>query len=176
MMMATLRPNRCYRDVDKPPYTRKEYVKGVPQPKVVHFIMGNLSAEFPVKVNLVATRPIQIRHNALEAARVAANKYLTKMCGRMGYKFQIRVYPHQILREHKMATGAGADRISDGMRLAFGKPIGTAARVKEGQAIMTVWVNPDKFPAAKEALRRAAMKLPVPCKVVIEEGKELIKQ
>ena len=28
MMMATLRPNRCYRDVDKPPYTRKEYVKG----------------------------------------------------------------------------------------------------------------------------------------------------
>ncbi|WP_456471851.1 50S ribosomal protein L16 [Methanocaldococcus sp.] len=173
--MASLRPNRCYRDVDKPPYTRKEYIKGVPQPKVVHFIMGNLSADFPVQLDLVSTKAIQIRHNALEAARVAANKYLTKQCGRLGYKFQIRVYPHQVLREHKMATGAGADRISDGMRLAFGKPIGTAARVKEGQAVMSVWVNPDKYEAAKEALRRAAMKLPMPCKIVISKGRELLK-
>ena len=174
-MMATLRPNRCYRDVDKPPYTRKEYVKGVPQPKVVHFIMGNLSAEFPVKVNLVATRPIQIRHNALEAARVAANKYLTKMCGRMGYKFQIRTYPHQILREHKMATGAGADRISDGMRLAFGKPIGTAARVRKGQKIITISTTPEKVYDATEALRRCAMKMPVKCKIEIGKGAELVK-
>ncbi|AEF96318.1 50S ribosomal protein L16 [Methanotorris igneus] len=171
-----LRPGKCYRGVDKPPYTRKEYIRGVPQPKIVHYIMGDPRRDFPIQMSLVVKEPVQIRHNALEAARVAGNKYLMKKCGRMGYRFQIRVYPHQVLREHKMACGAGADRISDGMRLAFGKPIGTAARVRKNQPVITVWVDPDKVNDAKEALRRCAMKLPVSCKIVIEKGKELIKQ
>ncbi|HIP84120.1 MAG TPA: 50S ribosomal protein L16 [Methanothermococcus okinawensis] len=163
-----LRPGRCYRDVDKPAYTRKEYVRGVPQPKIVHFVMGNLSEEFPVAVHLVSKNDVQIRHNALEAARVIGNKYIQSKCGRMGYRMLIRVYPHQILRENKMASGAGADRISDGMRLAFGKPIGTAARVKKGQKIITIYTNPEKIEDAKEALRRCAMKIPAKCKIVVE--------
>ncbi|MDK2789868.1 MAG: large subunit ribosomal protein L10e [Methanothermococcus sp.] len=170
-----LRPGRCYRSTDKQAYTRKEYVRGVPQPKVVHYIMGNLSYDFPVEVHLVSKNDVQIRHNALESARIAGNKYILSKCGRTGYKFQIRVYPHQILRENKMAAGAGADRISDGMRLAFGKPVGTAARVKKGQKIITIYVNPDKVQDAKEALRRSAMKLPTACKIEIGKGAELVK-
>ena len=171
-----LRPNKCYRDVDKPAYTRKEYVRGVPQPKVVHYVMGNTSVEFPVEIHLVVKDDVQIRHNALESARIVGNKYVQGKCGKLGYKFQIRVYPHQILRENKMASGAGADRISDGMRLAFGKPIGTAARVKKGQKIITVSTTPDKVDDAKEALRRCAMKMPVKCKIVIGKGAELVKK
>ena len=48
----------------------------------------------------------------------------------MGYFFQLRIYPHHILRENPLAAGAGADRMSTGMKCAFGKPISVAARVK----------------------------------------------
>lgn len=170
-----LRPARCYRDVTKRAYTRKEYVRAVPQPKVVHYVMGNMSTEFPVEFHLVSKTDILIRHNALEASRIAGNKYIMRECGRLGYKFHIRVYPHQILRENKMAAGAGADRISDGMRLSFGKAVGTAANVAKGQTIISLGVNPDKYKEAKEALRRCSMKLPTACKVVVVKGQDLIK-
>jgi len=171
-----LRPGRCYRDVDKPAYTRKEYIRAVPQPKVVHYVMGNKSDEFPVEVHLIAKDSVQIRHNALESARIVGNKYAQSKCGKLGYRFHIRVYPHQVLRENKMASGAGADRISDGMRLAFGKAIGTAARVRKGQKIITIHTTPDKVDVAKEALRRCAMKMPVKCKIEIGKGAELVKK
>jgi large subunit ribosomal protein L10e len=98
-----------------------------------------------------------------------------KSTGRLNFRLKLRVYPHQVLRENKMATGAGADRVQDGMRGAFGKPVGTAARVASDQKVFTVFVNPPNFLKAKEALRRASMKVPPPCRIVIDEGIELIK-
>jgi large subunit ribosomal protein L10e len=44
-----------------------------------------------------------------------------------GYSFKVLVYPHNVIREHKMAQGAGADRISRGMSQAFGRPMFVAA-------------------------------------------------
>ncbi|RLE62509.1 MAG: 50S ribosomal protein L16, partial [Thermoprotei archaeon] len=55
-----------------------------------------------------------------------------------------------------------------GMRLAFGTPIGRAARVKAYQTIMYVRVSKENIDTAKEALRRAASKIPVPCRIIIE--------
>lgn len=126
-------------------------------------------------VSLSVDEPCQIRHIALEAARIAANRYLMKSTGRLNFRLKLRVYPHQVLRENKMATGAGADRVQDGMRGAFGKPVGTAARVASDQKVFTVFVDPPNFLKAKEALRRASMKVPPPCRIVIDEGIELIK-
>ncbi|MDK2782319.1 MAG: large subunit ribosomal protein L10e [Archaeoglobi archaeon] len=169
------KPGRMYRDIKGPAYTRKEYIGGIPGVKIPQFDMGNLTADFPVSVSLVAKEACQIRHIALEAARVAANKYLMSKVGRSNFHFKVRVYPHHVLRENKMATGAGADRVSKGMRKAFGKPVGTAARVKAGQKIMTVETTPQHFLAVKEALRRASNKLPTPCSIVIDKGAELLK-
>jgi len=169
------KPGRMYRDIKGPAYTRKEYIGGIPGVKVAQFDMGNLAAEFPISVSLVAKEACQIRHIALEAARVIANKYMMSKAGRTNYHLKLRVYPHHVLRENKMATGAGADRVSKGMRRAFGKPVGTAARVKADQKIMTVETTPQNFLAAKEALRRAASKLPTPCCIVIDKGAELLK-
>ena len=84
---------------------------GVPGSKVVHYDMGNLNTEFPVTLTLVAKEPCQIRHTALEAARVTANRYLMTYVGRLNFHMKLRVYPHQVLRENKQATGAGADQI-----------------------------------------------------------------
>ncbi len=170
------KPGRMYRNVDGPAYTRREYMGGVPNPKIVHFEMGNVKAknEFPVELSLVVDEACQIRHNALEAARIIANKHLGKI-GSANYFLWIRVYPHQVIREHKMATGAGADRISSGMSKAFGKAVGTAARVRSGQVIMSARVHPHNVEKAKHALREASYKLPSPCKIVITRGAELIK-
>ena len=75
-----------------------------------------------------------------------------------------------MLRENKIAQGAGADRISEGMRHAFGKAVGTAARVKRGQALITLKVKHSGITAAKEALRKAGAKLPTPIRIRITEG------
>ncbi len=70
------------------------------------------------------------------------------------------------------ATGAGADRISSGMRHAYGKNVGLAARVNPGQKVMSVYTNKANALKAKEALRKASMKLPSPCTIVFERGDE----
>jgi large subunit ribosomal protein L10e len=116
----------------------------------------------------------QVRHIALEAARITANRLLTKKAGANNFYFNIRIYPHQVLRENKLATGAGADRVSSGMRAAFGKAVGTAARVHPGQPIITLRVPVSAVAAAKEALWSASLKLPTPCYIVIDKGKELL--
>ena len=137
--------------------------------------MGDTRAEFEYEARLIALKKAQIRHNALEAARIATNRFLNEKLSQ-NYRLQIHPYPHIILRENKMIFGAHADRLQDGMRRSFGKPIGTAARVRPNQTIITVNVNADDVEVAKEALKRGSAKLPIPCRIVIEKReKEEVK-
>ena len=136
------KPGKMYRNLAKKAYTRREYMGGVPGSKIVQFEMGNLSQEFPTEIDLIVEETCQIRHSALEASRISINRKLLKDVGRTNFHFKVRVYPHHVLRENKQATGAGADRVSEGMRLAFGKAVGTAARVEAGQMIFTVFSTP----------------------------------
>ena len=59
-----------------------------------------------------------------------------------------------------MIAAAGADRLSDGMRRAFGKANSLAARVERGQVIMEMNVKEEHLEAAKNALKNACVKLP----------------
>jgi large subunit ribosomal protein L10e len=156
------KPAKMYRNISKKAYTRREYMGGVPGNKIVQFEMGNLSQEFPLEVDLLVDEACQIRHSALEAARITANRRLMKDVGRSNFHFKVRVFPHHVLRENKQATGAGADRVSEGMRLAFGKAVGTAARVEPGQKIMTVFSTPPYLEKIKDALRHSGHKIPTP--------------
>ena len=165
-----LRPARCYTHFTSPPYTRKEYIPGIPPPKIVKFVMGT-ERDYEYVLELRVKEGGQIRHNALEAARIMCNKYLATEVGDQNYYFRVRVYPHHVLRENKMMAFAGADRLQDGMRQAFGKPIGTAARVRPGQAVLEVRVDRDHLEKAKEALRRGASKLPLPAEMIIKKVK-----
>ncbi|MCD6547299.1 MAG: 50S ribosomal protein L16 [Nanoarchaeota archaeon] len=164
--MAKLRKGVCYRRIERP-YTRKSrkreksYVRGAPYPKIVLFDMGNRSADFPYRVSLISKDNVQIRHNALEAARVAVNKKLSKKVGEANYYFKVKVYPHHVLRENPLAAGAGADRFQTGMSHSFGKPIGLAAQVKKGQEIMYVDTTEKYVDIAKEALKQAIYKCPM---------------
>lgn len=162
------KPGRMYRNLAKKAYTRREYMGGVPGNKVVQFDLGNLQDSFPNEVSLVVEESCQIRHSALEAARISCNRWLMKDIGRANFRMKIRTYPHHVLRENKQATGAGADRVSEGMRLAFGKPVGTAARVSSQQKVISVFTTPQYIDKAKTALSHGAHKLPSPCRILVE--------
>jgi len=170
-----IRPGRCYHAITKRPWTRisirrppKSYVKGVPASKIHQFEGGNVAGKdgFPLVYHLISCRDVQMRSNCLEAARLAASKWLEKHLGTTGFFIKILPYPHHILRENAMATGAGADRFSEGMRQSFGKPIGQAARIRERQNVILVRTPAGKDDIVKEALRRACTKLPGACRVV----------
>jgi large subunit ribosomal protein L10e len=157
---------RNYRQVKGQAYTRKKFAKGFPPPKIVKFSMGDVKANFEIEARLIALKRAQIRHSALEAARVATNRVLMdKLIN--DYFMQVHPYPHIILRENKMIFGAHADRLQQGMRRSFGKGIGTAARVEPDQTIITVKVKANAVETAKESLKRGSAKLPIPCKVVV---------
>lgn len=131
--------------------------------------MGDPTGSFEYRAFLIAQKAAQVRHNALEAARIATNRLLSDKLGN-NYCLRILPYPHVVLRENKMIFGPHADRLQDGMRLSFGKPIGTAARVKTDQALMMVSVNETGLGATKEALKRGGAKLPIPCRIIIENA------
>ena len=173
------KPSRMYRKLNSQAYTRREYTGGVPNNRITQFTLGDKKAyeakQFPVELELRVKNGCQIRHIALEAGRVTANSRIRKAAGSHGYGMRVRVYPHHILRENKQATGAGADRVSQGMRCSFGKNVGTAARVKPGQAVMTLMTTREHYLSAKDALRKASMKLPSSCRIVVTRGHEHLK-
>jgi large subunit ribosomal protein L10e len=159
---------RNYRPVKGQSYTRKEFARGFPPPKIVKFTMGDTKANFEYEAKLIALKRAQIRHSALEAARVATNRVLMDKLVN-DYLMQIHPYPHVILRENKMIFGAHADRLQQGMRRSFGKAIGTAARIESDQVIITVKVKANAVETAKESLKRGSAKLPIPCRIVVEK-------
>ncbi len=148
-----------YRRGNGQPYARKKYIKGKPQIKIAKF-QGGQAGDYDYNVQLLMNEKIQIRHMAIESARLAANKAVEKVAGETGYFSKLRIYPHVLLRENKMIAAAGADRLQEGMRRAFGKAVSLAARVKAGQCIMEIHVKKDHLEVTKKALKDACVKLP----------------
>ena len=169
--MATLRKGKCYREV-KRAYTRKSkfkkkgYVKAVPNSRVVIYQMGDSNKEFPKKVKLVSKENFQFRHNAIESCRLIINRNLNKKLGPKGYFFQMKLFPHHILRENKMLSGAHADRLQTGMKHAFGKTVGTAAQIKRGKTVFTVCVEEKDVGIAKDALKSSRTRMPGKAEIV----------
>ena len=170
--MAGIRKFSCYRKV-KRAYTRKSrykvkgYVKATPVCKMQKFNFGDNKRTFPHKVFLVSKEKIQVRHNALESARTSVVRRLTNTLGK-DYHFQIRAYPHHVLRENKMITGAGADRMQTGMQRSFGKATSLAAQLKDGTPIFCVYVEKAGIPHARMALKSATPKLPCKCGIEVQ--------
>jgi large subunit ribosomal protein L10e len=170
------RPARIYREQPNQPYTRKaqnkndNYVAGAPAPRVTQYEMGARHKEFEKEIVLVTEKDVNIRSEALEAGRVAANSYLSKvMDPEEEYKLKIRPYPHHVLRYHPLAGVAQADRYYEGMRKPFGRPIGRSALVDKDQAIVRVELGEEDVDDARQALERSGDKMPVSCRVRVIE-------
>ncbi|MEK6919273.1 MAG: 50S ribosomal protein L16 [Nanoarchaeota archaeon] len=162
------------------PYTRKSkkkgknYVKMYPPSKIVKFDMGDVSGfnqgKFPILVRLVAGHDVQIRDTALEAGRQVIIKAMESNFGVSGFAAFLKVHPHHVLREHKMLTGAGADRMSSGMSLSFGVSVGRAAMVKGGSDIFVVATNSEKGKKiCREAYMKIRPKIPGSCVILVDE-------
>ena len=173
--MAKLRTARAYRRV-KRPWTRvsrkkkKSFVRGAPNVRVVMFDNGNLRKQFPVQLDLISRVRLQVRDNALEAARQTAVRHLDIICGKENWFMKIRAVPHHVIREKPLATGAGADRFQQGMGHGFGKPYGHACQVKIGKILMSFYVNQEHVAAAKEAARKATCKMPMRCETLVKKN------
>jgi large subunit ribosomal protein L10e len=163
------KPASMYRYVRGTPSTRREYMGGIPASRITQFVLGNKKDSFPVELILAPVEQCQVRHNALEAARITVNRAMEKKVGGNNFRVRVRVYPHVVLRENKQATGAGADRVSQGMRASFGKIVSTAALLKPGHSLLSIETTTENISHAKDALRKAGMKIPSPCIVSIKE-------
>ena len=168
--MAKLRKNCAYQKLERPytrisKFTKKNYVRGgFPHMKVIKFDMGNPRKEYDTTLRLNSKTSMHVRHNAIESARMTSNRLLEKNLGKL-YHLRIKIYPFHVLRENPLASGAGADRMSTGMKKSYGKSIGCAARVKEGQTLMELRIDSKNVRLGKEALLRAAKKFPCSCSV-----------
>lgn len=157
------RPRRCYRYCKGKPFPKSRYNRGVPDPKIRIYDIGNKFAAWdalPLCLHLVSDEDEQISGEALEAARICCNKYMTKTCGKEYFHMRIRVHPWHVNRINKMLSCAGADRLQTGMRGAYGKPQGTAARVHIGSILMSIRTKEQNLKHAIEAFKRTKMKFP----------------
>jgi len=167
------RPAKCYRWQKGKPYIKSRYCRGVPDAKLRIYDLGRKKAhvdDFPLCVHMVSNEKEQLSSEALEAARICANKYLTKLGGKDAFHVRMRVHPWHVLRINKMLSCAGADRLQTGMRGAFGKPCGTVARVDIGQVLMSVRTKEANKAIAIEAFRRAKYKFPGQQKIQVSQN------
>jgi len=167
-----VRPARCYKRIKGPPYTREEYIHGAPMIQIPKFDMGTTSAAaraaFSMVAKLVVEERGQIRMQALEAARQMASKYLTKYVGDANYYMRLDSVPPPRL-EGKQDAGHGRRRPSTGGHEAGLRLAGRqGGRVEPGQVIFYVEFKPEHLAHVKEALRRAASKLPLPTRTIVE--------
>merc|ERR1711972_827107 len=166
------RPARCYRYIKNKPYIKSRFCRGVPDGKLKIYDVGKKRAnvdEFPLAVHLVCDEKENLSSEALEAARIVVNKYMTVNCGKDSFHMRIRVHPFHVLRINKMLSCAGADRLQTGMRGAFGKPTGVAARVDVGQILMTVRCREKDVAGMVEGFRRAKFKFAGQQQIVVSK-------
>jgi large subunit ribosomal protein L10e len=160
------------------PYTRrsskkaKSYIKTVPNQKISNFKMGDINGfktgKYKIIMHFVSGEQIQIRDNAIESSRQFVHKVIEEnMPG--NYYFEVKVYPHHILRETKVLTGAGADRMQTGMQHSFGVTMGRAALLKPNQEIFMIAVSSDKARSiVADALHKIRAKLPCHSRTLVE--------
>ena len=179
--MATLRKAGAYSKRYARPYTRvskqrtKNFIKAAPTQKISKYNMGNRQFydqnKFDTIIRLVSQIKVQIRDNALEAARQTISRELD-IAIQNQYYFEVKVHPHHIIRENKMLTGAGADRMQTGMTKSFGKTIGRAAMVDPNQTINLIATTGEKqIKAIRVVLEKIKAKLPCKTKIVVEKKK-----
>ena len=141
-------------------WARGRYIPGAPNPKIARYTTGKYRPDYDFTLKLISDGRVQIRSNALEAARVAASKKVAVLTEE---QFCLRVVPavSLVISENKMIATAGADRLQEGMRKAYGKPVGLAARVDHGTVILTLGVMKENLDKAKLAMWAAGTKLPM---------------
>lgn len=177
--MASLRKAASYSKKLNRAYTRqsknksKSYIKQSPHNKIVKYNLGNIkgwnAGKFKYIVRFIADESVLIRDNAIESGRMVVNKNLERKIPKQFY-FWIKLFPHHILRNNKTAAGAGADRLSSGMKHSFGVIEGRAARVKKGKEIFVVATETEQGARiARTTFKMVKAKMPCKTRTIMEK-------
>ena len=102
---------------------------------------------------LVSSQPGWITSNQIESARIAMTRYMKR-----GGQVWIKIFPHKPVTEKPAETRMGSGK---------GSPEYWVAVVKPGRVMFEIAGVSEEV--AREALKRAAHKLPVKCKFKIAE-------
>ena len=102
---------------------------------------------------LVSLEPAWITSNQIEAARIAMTRYIKR-----GGQVWIKIFPDKPITEKPAETRMGSGK---------GSPEYWVAVVKPGRVMFEIKGVSEEV--AREAMRLAAMKLPVKCKFVTKE-------
>jgi large subunit ribosomal protein L16 len=103
---------------------------------------------------LQATTHGWITNRQIEAARIAMTRHIKR-----GGKVWINIFPHKAYTKKPAETRMGSGK---------GSPEGWVAVVKPGRVMFELSGVPEEI--AREAMLRAAHKLPVKCRFVTREG------
>ena len=118
-------------------------------------IKGFDEGKYPIQIQVISKENCQIRDNAIEAVRQYFNRFLQAKVSKEFY-LEVKVFPHHILRENKMLTGAGADRMQTGMSRAFGKTMGRSAIIKTDQILYIIGIKNQKAEIEARKLIKSA--------------------
>jgi len=151
-------------------YSRLEYIAGAPQVKISRFKSG--AGKYDFGMRMVSQDSCHLRQEALEAARVVVNNQLQKKLGENSCVLHVKVYPHIVTREHRLLGQAGADRISQGMVRAFGKPTGRKTKLARGQTIMEAYASRENEAVVKAALSAGLYKLSIKCYLEVVKSED----
>ena len=105
---------------------------------------------------LMALEAAWITNRQIEAARVAITRHI-----RRGGKVWINIFPDKPYTKKPAETRMGSGK---------GNPEGWVAVVKPGRVMFEL--SGVAEPVAREAIRRAAQKLPIKCKFIVRTGVE----
>ncbi|VDN11604.1 unnamed protein product [Dibothriocephalus latus] len=78
------------------PYPKSRFCRGVPDPKIRIYDLGRKKAsadKFPLCVHLLSNEYEKLSSEALGAARICANNYLVKYCGKDALYLHMRIDP-----------------------------------------------------------------------------------
>ena len=172
-----LRKASCYSKKYTVPYTRKSkiasksYIKTIPNVKLTKMRMGDIigykKGKYKIILDVKTDHRVQLRDNALEASRQFLNRFLAEEIGIKDFYFEVKPYPHHIIRENKMLTGAGADRMQTGMALSFGKATGRACLLAPGETIFLIGITNEKHEAFARKLVKS-IRARMPCSMHID--------
>jgi len=103
---------------------------------------------------LLALEPAYVTNRQIESARIAMTRHIKR-----GGKVWINIYPDRPLTKKPAETRMGSGK---------GNPEGWVAVVKPGRVMFELAGVPEAM--AREAISRAAQKLPIKCKFIVRTG------
>lgn len=143
--------------------------------RTVHFNSGNSSLlKQPVRLALYSKSKVQVPEKVYETFRLSVLKKIENICLnslKTDYCIVFHKYPHQLLRFHAIASGAKADRISEGMSNSFGSNFMKASKINVGDLFFTIYLSDKYQPFMKKLsveIKKACAKLPFNYYIILE--------